>query len=204
MNTNMMTPDQLKMYDIYILIDKSSSMSTADVKNKSRWSAAQEQTEHWAREAQKWDADGISVGFFANKFQLYENVTPEKVTTIFKEHGPGGSTDTHEILDAVLTSYLKNRKKPILVFVITDGDATDRDAVAKVIAKATKEMKADEEIGIQFIQIGHDSSATKFLQFLDDELVSKYGAKFDIVDTNHMDDAANMTFEELCSKTLSD
>lgn len=199
-----MTEEQLKGYDIYLLIDKSGSMNTADVKGRSRWTAAEEQTLEWAREAQKWDADGITVGFYANKFQLYQNVTPDRVATIFKEHRPGGSTDTHEILDAVLSGYLKNKTKPILVFVITDGGANDPSAVAKVIAEATKKMEKDEEIGIQFLQIGQDNEATKFLQYLDDELVAKYGAKFDIVDTNTFDDAQEMSFLDLCSKTLSD
>lgn len=200
-----MTNEQLKGYDIYLLIDKSGSMSTEDVNGRSRWIAAEEQTLTWAREAQKWDADGISVGFYNNSFKIHENVTPDKVATVFKEHRPGGSTDTDKVLDHVLNNYFANgRKKPILVFVITDGGANDQNAVARVIANATQKMNADEEIGIQFLQIGSDPSATKFLQFLDDELVSQFKAKYDIVDTNTFDVAQEMPFEELCSKTLSD
>jgi uncharacterized protein with von Willebrand factor type A (vWA) domain len=199
-----MTEEQLKMYDIYILIDKSGSMSTPDVDGKERWDAAREQTETWARAAQKWDADGISVGFYNNSFKIHENVTAERVADIFKEHTPGGSTDTDKPLDHILNNYLTNRKKPILVFVITDGGANDQSRVARVIADATKKMNDDSEIGIQFLQIGKDSAATKFLQFLDDELVAKYGAKFDVVDTNTFEVAQEMSFFDLCVKTLSD
>jgi uncharacterized protein with von Willebrand factor type A (vWA) domain len=200
-----MTEEQLKGYDIILLIDKSGSMGTEDMPNgQSRWDAAREQTETWARQAQKWDSDGISVGFYNNNFKIHENVTAQKVSDIFKEHTPGGSTDTDKPLEYVLNQYLTNRKKPILVFVITDGGANDEKRVAKVIADATQKMNADEEIGIQFLQIGGDPAATKFLQFLDDELVSKYNAKYDIVDTNTFDVAQEMPFHELCSKTLSD
>lgn len=201
-----MTEEQLKTYDIYVLIDKSGSMGTPDMKGgQTRWKAAQEQTLAWAREAQNWDADGISVGFYNNKYKVHENVTPEKVADIFKEHNPAGSTDTHEVLEYVLNNYFDNgRKKPVLIFVITDGGTSDEKQLARVIAKATQKMDRDEEIGIQFLQIGKDPEATKLLTFLDDNLVSEYKAKFDIVDTNNFEEAQDMPFAELCSKTLSD
>ncbi len=199
---NIMTTEELAKYDIIILIDKSGSMSDDDGTGKTRWDSAQEQTNAWAREAQKWDTDGITVGFFNNSFKLHENVTPQAVKDIFAEHKPGGSTDTDKVLDYVLNQ--RPAPKPILVFVITDGGAQDQANVAKVIAKKTNNMKVDEECGIQFLQIGKDPAATKFLQFLDDELVSKYGAKFDIVDTNTFEVAQEMEFSDLCGKTLAD
>jgi uncharacterized protein with von Willebrand factor type A (vWA) domain len=194
--------DVLKQYDVIILIDKSGSMSTEDVNGKSRWEAAQEQVNAWARAAQKYDTDGITVGFFNNSYKLHENVTPAMVETIFKEHSPGGSTDTDKVIDYVLNQ--RARVKPILVFVVTDGGADDQNAVAKAIAKCTHSMKADEEVGIQFLQIGSDKKATEFLTFLDDSLVAKHGAKFDIVDTNTFEVAQNMSYEDLCAKTLAD
>jgi hypothetical protein len=200
----MLTEEQLKTYDIILLIDKSSSMTTADVKGRERWDAIKEQTAAWAREAHKWDQDGITVGFFNNKFSVHENVTPAKVDDIFKEHKPSNSTETHEVIEHVLNAYLNSRKKPILVFVVTDGASSDNKKLATVIAKATHKMTKDEEIGIQFVQIGQDPDAAAMLKFLDDELMAKFGAKFDIVDTTTFEEAIEMPFLELCSKTLTD
>lgn len=64
-------------------------------------------------------------------------------------------------------------------------------------------MERDEEIGVQFLQIGGDPGATAFLKDLDDGLVAK-GAKFDIVDTKTADEMENMTITDVLLSALSD
>lgn len=207
-----MTIEELKRYDVILLVDMSGSMTTKDVavegstEKKRRWDVIREQAGAWAREMEEVDSDGPTIGFFNDGFKLHKNVAADKVETIFKEYTPGSGTETHKPLEAVFNDYFANRDKggkPILVYVITDGE-TDKEKLARVIVAATKKMNADEEIGVQFIQIGHDADATALLTFLDDNLVSKYGAKFDIVDTTHYDDAVKMPFLALCEKTLND
>lgn len=112
----------------------------------------------------------------------------------------GGGTVFRDQLETVMWSYLnryknyveeiaefdknyKRRagmhdspKKPkfLNLIVITDGQADDEEEVEEYIVKVAKkldEMDAPNNyIGIQFIQIGDDEKATKFLQRLDDEL----------------------------------
>lgn len=201
-----MNHETLKNYDVILLIDKSGSMYDKDGTNKSRWERAHESTVALANAAQKWDADGISVILFAGSFKEYKNVTDGSlVDQIFKENDPSGSTDTAKALQYVFDQYFSARpnNKPILVLVVTDGEPTDRNAVKKAIINATQKMEKDEEIGIQFYQIGKDAGAASFLKELDDDLQSA-GAKFDIVDTKNEEEAENMTFADLLLSALQD
>lgn len=200
-----MTKEELAKRDIFLLIDKSSSMLTKDMPGgKSRWDAMKESTIGLVAKAVEIDADGISILVFAGQFKRYDGVKDTAtIERIFQENEPNGSTNTGLALKSVLDEYVANKKKPIFVLVVTDGDAQDRNVLIASIIETTKKMDADEEVGIQFLQIGKDAQAGEFLKFLDDQLVAQ-GAKFDIVDTTTSDDAENITFSELLEKTLSD
>ncbi len=201
-----MTNEELKKYDFVLLLDKSGSMGTKDMPGgKSRWDAAKEATLALARKCAEFDADGITVVPFAGGFKEYENVTggEDKVNQIFKENEPNGSTDTAKVLEATFNKYFASKAKPIIVICVTDGEPNDANAVKNVIIAATKKMDRDEEIGVQFIQIGSDPGATAFLKDLDDGLVAK-GAKFDIVDTKTTDEMENLTIVDVLLSALSD
>lgn len=196
--------------DIEFLLDKSGSMGTnRDCPGeKSRWEYAQETTLALAAYAEKHDPDGITVVPFAGSFKVYEGVTAAKVADVFAENQPMGATETGAVLKNRLDAYFARKEagtaKSLLLLVMTDGKPESQDEVAQAIVEATRKMDRDEEIAIQFVQIGKDAGATKFLQFLDDELVSKHGAKFDIVDTVKIADVENFTFADLIQKSFAD
>jgi len=159
-----------------IIIDKSGSMSTADVNGKSRWLAAQESTLAIARHVEALDPDGLTVYFFSGSFKRHDNVKSDAVEKVFKEHAPLGSTALHLVLEDALAKA----QNPETILVITDGEPDDRQAVEKAIVNVTNKIENGEELAISFFQVGSDASAQKFLQGLDDDIK---GAKFDIVDT---------------------
>lgn len=200
-----MTNEELKKYDFVLLLDKSGSMGTKDMPGgKSRWDAAKEATLALARKCAEFDTDGITVVPFAGSFKEYDGVTDEsKVAQIFKENEPNGSTDTAKVLKNTFDKYFASKAKPIIVLVVTDGEPNDANAVKSVIIEATKKMERDEEIGVQFIQIGADPGATTFLKDLDDGLVAK-GAKFDIVDTKTTEEMENLTITDVLLAALAD
>lgn len=207
-----MNKADLMKYDFILLMDKSGSMATPDCSGgKSRWAYAKETVIGVAAKCTEFDSDGITVGFFAKKLVLHENITGalEQVNKMFDEHEPGNSTDTAAALKHVLDQYFAAKAnpevtaKPIIVIVVTDGQPDDRKALKDVIIAATQKMDADEEIGITFLQIGNDPDATKFLKELDDELVPA-GAKFDIVDTKTTEEMEEMTITEVLIATLED
>lgn len=206
-----MNAEDLKKYDIILLLDKSGSMSEK-LGNSTRWKVAKEATVALARKCMEFDDDGITVIPFAGNFKEYKNVDggDEIVNKIFNENEPSGSTDTAKVLKHVIDGYFAAKAageaKPIIVICITDGEPTDEKALIDVIVAATKKMQVDEEIGISFLQIGNDPSATKFLKMLDDDLESKYKAAFDIVDTKTFEEIeeSGMTLTEVLIQALTD
>lgn len=102
---------------------------------------------------------------------------------LFSAVRPYGPTPTGDRLDHLLREYiteledaqtkgLKKAPKPVNFIVITDGVPTD-DPESVIIAAARRLDAGNfllSQVGIQFIQVGSDSSASKALKKLDDGL----------------------------------
>jgi hypothetical protein len=190
--------------DYVVIIDKSGSMSSKDCPGgKSRWDYCQESVFALANKCDGLDPDGIDLYVFNSGFKKYPNTTAAKVKNIFAENDPIGATMLAPVLKDALDNYFKSKANPVTIVVITDGEAGDADETAKTIIAATKKMDADEEIGIQLIQIGKDPDASKFLKKLDDDL-EKMGAKFDIVDTMTCEEVENTPLSEVLERAISD
>ncbi|AFZ24671.1 uncharacterized protein with a von Willebrand factor type A (vWA) domain [Cylindrospermum stagnale PCC 7417] len=200
----------LENRDYTLIIDKSGSMATPDQKGgRSRWLAAQESTLALANKCEQFDPDGITIYVFSGRFKRYENVTTSKVSQIFQENDPSGTTDLAGVLKHATDDYFqrkaanKTKANGETILVVTDGEPDDRKAVMKVIIEASRRMDRDEELAISFIQVGTDAQATRFLKVLDDELQGA-GAKFDICDTVTMDDMEDMSLSEVLLNAITD
>lgn len=200
--------EELKMRNYVLCLDRSGSMGEAvgSGKTTSRWDYAQEATMAVARKCAELDADGIDVYTFNKSFQRFANTTPEKVAEIFKTVGPQGGTDFVPVLGDVLANHFKG-DKPTTVLVLTDGEPSDgaagQAALAKLLVGAANKLEGDAELAIQFIQIGADPAATKFLKKLDDDLVGA-GAKYDIVDAKTTEDLETMSISDVLLAAVND
>lgn len=194
--------DQAKEYDHIILIDQSGSMGTPSttLEGRSRWDEAKEFTEQYARFAESVDDDGITLITFNSTPTVYDGVKAAKVSEIFSTTRPGGSTN----LAAALQEAFKKKfssTKPAIVLVMTDGEPDSESAVKKVIIEAANRLEKDADLGVQFVQIGDDEKARKFLADLDDNLKE---AKFDIVNALSRVEAEGLTIEQLLWQALND
>ena len=189
--------------DYTIIVDKSGSMEG------SRWEEAKEALKILAPSICKADPDGITLYFFNDWFNKFDNVkTAEEVEKLFKSQEPNGCTNLAAVLadavkpDTVFQFGVRGRAETILV--ITDGEPDSKDKVEEVIIKATKEqMTSDEDLSISFIQIGKEKSAETFLERLDDGLKSK-GAAFDIVDTLTFSEMKGLSFKQIIELSIRD
>lgn len=205
------TTIDLSKYDYEILIDKSGSMEKADCPGgKSRFEYAQEQAEALARTCEKFDSDGITVVPFNGHFKVYENTTADRVEQVFMENKPQGSTATGAVVEDRLfgrAGYFARKAagsaKPLILVIITDGEATDPELLEKVIVNAANKVESDEELGISFFQVGRDATAHKFLKKLDDDLQS-HGAKFDIVNVKTYDELEDVSITEALIAALTE
>ncbi|HEY9809261.1 MAG TPA: VWA domain-containing protein [Halomicronema sp.] len=202
--------DMLQNRDYTLIIDKSGSMATKDqAGNKSRWTIMQESTLALASKCEELDPDGLTVYLFSGRFKRYENVTANRVTQLFQENEPSGTTNLAAVLEDALKDYFQRKnagqtkQNGETILVVTDGEPDDRKAVMKVIIEASRKMDKDEELAISFVQVGTDATAKQFLKALDDDLQSA-GAKFDIVDTVTMDDMEDMTLSEVLLNAITD
>ena len=96
----------LENRDYTLIIDKSGSMATPDQKaGRTRWVAAEESTFALASKCEQFDPDGITVYTFSGRFKRYENVTSSKVTQVFRENDPSGTTDLAMVLKHATDYY---------------------------------------------------------------------------------------------------
>jgi uncharacterized protein with von Willebrand factor type A (vWA) domain len=200
----------LENRDYTLIIDKSGSMTTTDQNGgRSRWVAMEESTFALASKCEQFDPDGITIYLFSGRFKRYDNVTSSKVTQIYQENDPSGSTDLAGVLKHATDNYFERKSggqtKPNgeTILVVTDGEPDNREAVEKLIIAVSHRMERDEELAISFIQVGTDPQATKFLKRLDDELQGG-GAKFDICDTVTIDDMEEMSLSEVLLNAIID
>ncbi|KAK0628411.1 hypothetical protein B0T17DRAFT_152656 [Bombardia bombarda] len=100
-----------------------------------------------------------------------------------------------------------DKPKKLNLIVITDGAADDKESVEDVIVQAAKRLDAlhasSDQVGIQFLQIGKDVNAARWLRLLDDSLKERYGIR-DIVDTRPWDspNEINKSFRDRLAQIL--
>lgn len=193
---------QAKEFDYILVLDKSGSMGDASLtlENRTRWDEAQEFTESFARFAEKHDDDGLTVITFSSTTKVYDGVKADKVHEIFTTCQPGGSTNLAAALDVAFKKKFSTTKAAIIV-VMTDGVPDSETAVKASIIAAANKIEKDGDIGIQFVQIGNDAHAAKFLGDLDDNLK---GAKFDIVNSLTREEAEKLKIEQMLYLAIND
>lgn len=179
-------------YHFAVAIDKSGSMNLPEKEGGkvSRWHYAQEITYTLAEEMTGLDPDGITAYMFSSKKKkiCHDGVTEDKVAELYANNVPGGPTYMSWVLDDFFAKYVDKRAKGLanraILFVIHDGQPSDEEDVIQSICRFTHNGCLNgEEVGIFFVQVGHDEGADYFLTLLDNGLKEIYGAKFDIVET---------------------
>lgn len=192
----------LSEYDFIVVVDASGSMSTEDMKGRSRWEYMQETAESFTRDLNKIDSDGLGLVVFSGaNIESFDGVTPSKISEVFKNRSPRGGTPLAEALTEALKLAGKSDKKDFII-VFTDGVPDDKDAAAKVIRDASNKQETDDALTILFVQVGYDSAASAYLRKLDDDLA---GAKFDIVDAKTIDEAEKFaTTVDLVIEAIND
>ena len=137
---------------------------------------------------------------FNNGFDKFTGITKSsEIEKIFSKNSPGGTTNLGGVLDAAFEEHFGG-KRETTILVITDGEPDNQTWVENTIKKAANKLKRDEDLSVTFVQIGNDSSATKFLKKLDDDL----DCKFDIIDTVTVEEMEGMSFEALIEKSIND
>ncbi|MCJ1399803.1 hypothetical protein MMC11_003006 [Xylographa trunciseda] len=157
-----------------------------------RWDVLVRGMQYIADIAAKHDDDGVDVFFLCSKLNK-RNVKDgqeilDRLNKVILEANVGG-TYFEPALSPILSNYTwKYRNyfearnagqhveppKPMNIIVLTDGGADDPKQTEKLLVRVAKELDKmwapSYQLGIQFVQVGDDPRATKYLKILDDQL----------------------------------
>jgi len=180
---------ELNQGDNFIFgVDVSASMQASDCPGGAqRIQYLKEKVITFAKEAGKYDEDGIDVLTFGQTVTSYKGVTAEKAEEIVgKLKANEGATQTHALIQEAFKLHKAGGYKQTVLFIATDGQPSDPKAVQKAIVDITKEIKDEHEFAISFLTVGQiDPSLKSFLDGLDDDLK---GAAHDIVDVKTLEE----------------
>lgn len=178
----------LSLYDIIVLCDDSGSMAFEE--QGSRIDDLKMILERIAQIATLFDDDGILIRFMNSNLEGNGITNQNQVNQLmqgiqFNGLTPIGTELERKILQPFFVNAIERRQfnKPLLVFVITDGEPAgeSRDKVYEVISNAVRiafQSGYGAGLAIQFAQVGKDQGAQRFLAALDNNSVIK-----DVVDT---------------------
>ena len=127
-------PNNLELHqgDNFIFgVDVSASMQTADCPGGAqRIEFLKEKTIQFAREASKYDPDGIDVLAFGHQVTPYPNVTADRAADIIGAlRANEGATMTHLLINKAWTMHKAGKYEQTVLFIATDGDPSDKEAV---------------------------------------------------------------------------
>jgi len=176
--------------DFIVAVDVSGSMQATDCPGGvTRIKFAAENFRTFAKEAAKWDTDGVSLYAFGARVHSFPDVAEAQIdATVDKLLGLPleGMTRTDQVIAAAYSEHKARKNEQTVLMVFTDGEPSDADAVLRIIADITNEVKDEREFNVIFITVGDRSpSLQAFLDKLDDAIP---GAKHDIVDVKKLEE----------------
>lgn len=193
-NITAATADELSKTQFICVFDVSGSTSRSSTRfnGKTRWEEMQEDAGRIAREAAKYDPDGIDIVVFNTAVKEFFGTTADKVDDVFAEFAPGGTTNTAGAVRAV-TKRATDLPGNVVVMVFTDGGADSEADALNAMRDAAKGL-GRPKIGFIFVQVGNDAGAVQFLERLNAGLGSGYP---DIVATVTAVEAESLSLGQL-------
>lgn len=177
----------LQGYDIIYIVDDSASMSWKEKHSGIvPWIQTQMALKTFATMCEEWDSNGQDL-WFLNQHRPFLNLSPRGIAAAFDSVKPRGGTNMAATLIQVMSGYFATytpHSKPLNILAITDGCFSDDviGAIRWINTELDRLHCPENQVGIQFVQVGSNRDAGKFLKSLDDDL-RQIGFRRDIVDT---------------------
>lgn len=184
---------ELNQGDNFIFaIDVSGSMQTMDCPGGlARIDYLKEQVIAFAKEAGKYDTDGIDVLTFGHTVTHYPGVSSTRAEEVIgRLRANEGATNTHSVIADAYALHKDGNYQQTVLFVATDGSPSVPHLVKEVILDISKKLKDEHEFAISFLTVGKIDDGLKF--FLD-SLDDLKGAPCDIVDVKKLEEVDFMT-----------
>lgn len=167
----------LALYDVVIFCDDSGSMAFEE--GGERIDDLKMIVTRVAEVASLFDEDGISVRFINSDVEGNGIRTAAEVQSLVSRISFTGGTPLGEKLDArVLRPMVvdaigrRTLRKPVAVFIITDGEPASKPAVRSAVSRAAATCASagvPGAVAFQFCQVGKDARAQAYLGELDND-----------------------------------
>ena len=161
-------------------------MTLRDGGPHSRWHQAEEALRIIVPAVCLANANGATMYVFSSQHERVAGCkTAADVDHVFQRHSPGGTTNLHPVLVAVIGEHRQSFPqdgRPTSVLIIHDGEPNQPAAVKTLLRETSNMVSSDSELYFSFIQCGQDEGATRFLEELDCGL----NAQHDIVGQNFL------------------
>ncbi|EAU84219.1 hypothetical protein CC1G_08149 [Coprinopsis cinerea okayama7 len=186
---------RLSYYDTIFVVDDSTSMTSLMPSGRTRWDEACEALADFASLAAQYDADGIDIHFFNSEKSRTNIQSRSTIDSLFKGMAPNGGTYIGKKISQLAEPYISALNMAVLTqeptwpkprnyIIITDGKARDEDVLRNFLKNTASKLQRwgcpPGQLGFQFVQIGSNAGATKFLEDLDGD---RRKLATDIVDT---------------------
>lgn len=190
-------------HNVIVGIDRSGSMDERDCEGQTRYLYLGEKLATFVGAAVESAHGNQVTGLFFNDQAKQVNFTSAKdVEAAFKDshNRPGGSTGTHNVIEAAFKIAQKTPDVPTMFFLVTDGHPDSQPAVDKEIVSITKRIKNPEDFRIMILTVGNRTAElTQWLEHLDNDL-GPAGAQFDIVGLNNLQE---VDFREAAAELIA-
>ena len=161
-----------------------------------RWDVLVRGMQYIADIAAKHDDDGVDIFFLCSKLNKRNIRDGREILSLLNkvnlEENTGG-TYFERTLSEILSAYVHKYRtyfearntgqvveppKPMNIIVLTDGSADDPKQTENLLVRVAKELDTmwapSFQLGVQFVQVGDDEKATRYLKILDDQLEKKH------------------------------
>lgn len=179
---------------VIFLLDRSGSMRAHDAPGQtSRLAYAEQKLISFLPEVTVHDPDGVSIYPFDNHVDEHRDVADvSAVQAIVQNCGPRGTTRTDLAILAAFKEHVEKKNEETAVFLFTDGEPDDQQAVVNAIVGITKQIESPEAFRLMILTVGEQSPGLKtWLDGLDDNL-GDAGAAFDIVGVGELSSFATL------------
>jgi uncharacterized protein YegL len=150
-------------------LDVSGSMQQNDTPgNLSRFDYALEKMKLFCHEAAKFENEGICIFRFGHKVEKFDHISEDKIDSIIGAAQPNEmATRTDLVIWEAYQEHKEDDHEDTFLFLVTDGEPTNKQAVIDTIGKVNGDLKAGTEFKIVFLIVGNASPDLKnFFQSL--------------------------------------
>ncbi len=158
----------LKDFDIAFIVDHSGSMSTPiPGTGKMRWQWIVKQLSDFCEEAEKRASSKFTLCIFNTAHKVWHDLSKNELVNILIQNVTTGDTDLAPAITRVFQDHsLSQSKKPLLLFVITDGQTLSSEVNTNLILEYALNNPKGKLMQVVCIQAGYSDEGAAFITAL--------------------------------------